>query len=95
MAAMLLHTLDERFPKGEIGMQGNHENRENKIVEPQSHMGNILTNVENINIESQNHDYSSLQDAYHQGFNFAPRNYLISNIDMRKFDGKDPITWIF
>jgi hypothetical protein len=25
----------------------------------------------------------------------APRNYLIPKIDMRKFDGKDPITWIF
>jgi hypothetical protein len=50
---MLLHTLDERFPKGDIVMQGNHENREKKIVEPQSHMGKILTNVENMNIESQ------------------------------------------
>jgi hypothetical protein len=44
MSSMILHTLDERFPKGDIKMQGNHEN------------------VENINIESHNHDYSSLQD---------------------------------
>jgi hypothetical protein len=51
--------------------------------------------MENINIESQNHDYSSLQDPHHQGFNSTPRNYLIPKIDMRKFDGKDPITWIF
>jgi hypothetical protein len=39
METMLLHTLDERFPKCDIRMQGNHENREKKIVEPQSHVG--------------------------------------------------------
>jgi hypothetical protein len=77
MSSMILHALDERLPKGDIKMQGNHEN------------------VEEIKIESQNHDYSSLQDPHHQGFNVAPRNYFIPKIDMRKFDGKDPITWIF
>jgi hypothetical protein len=41
METMLLHTLDERFPKGDIGMQGNHENKENKIVEP-SHIWGIF-----------------------------------------------------
>jgi hypothetical protein len=25
----------------------------------------------------------------------APRKYFIPNINMRKVDGKDPITWIF
>jgi hypothetical protein len=60
IVTMILHTLYERFPRGDIGAQGNHENGENKIVEPQSHMENILTNVKNIKIESQNHDYSSL-----------------------------------
>jgi hypothetical protein len=34
MESMLLHTLDERFPKSDIVTQGNHENKENKIVEP-------------------------------------------------------------
>jgi hypothetical protein len=47
MSSMILHTLDERLPKGDIKMQGNHEN------------------VEEINIESHNHDYSSLQDPHH------------------------------
>ena len=28
----------------------------------------------------------------HHGFNLGPRNYFISKIDMRKFDGKDPVT---
>jgi hypothetical protein len=51
--------------------------------------------VEQIKIEPQNHDYSSPPDPHHWGFHSAPRNYLIPNIDMRKFDGKDPITWIF
>ena len=52
-------------------------------------------NIEEINIESQNHDYSSLQDPHHQGFKSTPRNYFVPKIDMRKFDGKDPIAWIF
>jgi hypothetical protein len=28
MSSMILHTLDERFPKGDIKTQGNHENVE-------------------------------------------------------------------
>ena len=31
----------------------------------------------------------------HHGFTSGPRNYFIPNIDMKNFDGKDPITWIF
>ena len=31
----------------------------------------------------------------HHGFNSGQRNYFIPKIDMRKLDGKDPITWIF
>jgi hypothetical protein len=27
-------------------------------------------------------------------FNSRPRNYFITKIDMRKFDGNDPMTWI-
>ena len=37
-------------------------------------------------------DDDSLQ---HHGFNSGPRNYFIPKIDLRKFDGKDPVTWIF
>jgi hypothetical protein len=58
-------------------------------------MGKILTNVENMKIESHNHDYSSLQYPHNYGFNSMPRNYLIPKIDMRKFDVKYPIIWIF
>jgi hypothetical protein len=76
MSSMILHTLYERIPKGDIKMQGNYEN------------------VEEINIESQNNDYS-LQDPHHQGFNATPMNYFIPKIDMMKFYDKYPITWIF
>jgi hypothetical protein len=49
MSTILLHTLDERFPQGDIRTQGNH------------------VNVEEINIEPQNHDYSSPPDPHHRG----------------------------
>jgi hypothetical protein len=91
MATIFLH-LDERLPKGDTG---NIENKDNNIVEPQLHMGNILKNVENMSMDSHNHDYSSLKGPYHRGFNSTPRNYFIPKIDTRKFDGKNPITWIF
>jgi len=57
-------------------------------------MENILTNVEKINIDSCNHDYSSLHYLHYQEFNSVPRNYLVPNFDMTKFDGKDIIIWI-
>jgi hypothetical protein len=50
ITTMILHTLDERFLEGDIGTEGNHENREE--------------NVEKIRIDSKNHNYSSLQDIH-------------------------------
>jgi hypothetical protein len=58
-------------------IQGNHENKEKNGVETQSHVGSVLSQLESTNIESQNHDYSSLQDPHHQGFNATPRNCFI------------------
>jgi hypothetical protein len=95
MESMLLYTLEKRFPKSDIVTQGNYENKENKIVEPQSHMGNSLRLLESMQIESRNHNHSFLQDIHHRGFNLRPMKYLIPMIDMRKFDGKDHITWVF
>jgi chromosome segregation ATPase len=95
MSSMIFHALYERLPKGDIKMQGIHENKENKVVETQSHMGSILSLLESTNSESQNHDHSLLQYPHHRGFNLEPRNYFIVKIDMRKFDGKYPIMWIF
>jgi hypothetical protein len=53
------------------------EDKENKRIESQSHMENILTHLENKRIESQTLDHSSLQDPHHCGFNLGPRNYFI------------------
>jgi hypothetical protein len=33
MSSMILHTLDERFPKGDIKTQENHENLQNVKIE--------------------------------------------------------------
>ena len=47
-------------------------------------------------LESRNLESSKVDDSLqHHGFNLGPRNHFIPKIDMRKFDGKDPITWIF
>jgi hypothetical protein len=72
MSSMIFHALYERLPKGDIKRR-NSENNENKVVETQSHMGSILSQLESMNTEFQN--YSSLQDPHHQGFKLAPRNY--------------------
>jgi hypothetical protein len=91
MKTMLL----QRFPKLDIMIPKNHKNKNNNSFEPQSHMGKILKHLERINIELYNHGRSSLQDLHHHGFNSRPRSYLIPKIDMRKFDGKNTIIWIF
>jgi hypothetical protein len=95
MSSMIFHALDERLCKGDLKIQGNHENKENKVVENQSHMGSILSHLESTNIESQSQDHSLLQGPHHEGFMLTPRSHFIPKIDMRKFDGKDPITQIF
>jgi hypothetical protein len=48
------------FRKRDIVIQENHEKKENNSVEPQSHMGNISKHLESTNIESHNHDHSSI-----------------------------------
>jgi hypothetical protein len=85
--------LLQRIPNRDMEIQGHHENKENNGVETQSHMGSIVSQLESTNTEFQNH--SLLQDPHHRGFIAAPRNHFIPNIDMRKFDGKYHITWIF
>ena len=46
--------------------------------------------------ESRKLESSKIDDSLqHNGFNSCPRNYFIPKNDMRKFDGKDPIMWIF
>jgi hypothetical protein len=45
---------------------------------------------ENKNIESKKHGHSSLQGLHHWG----PKKYFNPKIDMRNFNGNDPIIWI-
>ena len=57
----------------------------------QSRLEKIEKQLESTNLESSKFNYS----LQHHGFISGPRNYFIPKIYMRKFDGKDPITWIF
>jgi transcriptional regulator of heat shock response len=92
MSSIIFHALDERNPKGDLKIQGNHENKENRVVETRSHIEIFLSLLESTNFESQNHDHLLLQEPHYQGCKLTPMNYFIPKIDMRKFDGKDPIT---
>ena len=57
----------------------------------QSHLEKIEKQLESRKLES-----SKVDDLLkHHVFNSGPRDYSIPNIDKIKFDGKDPITWIF
>ena len=54
-------------------------------------MDNIEKQLENKRFEST----KSNDTLHYHRFNSGSRNYFIPKIDMRKFDGKAPITWIF
>ena len=71
------------------------EEKENKNVESQSHIGKIEAQLEKKRFEPLTFDHSSLQDPHFQGFNSRPRKYFILDINMMKFDGNYPLTWIF
>jgi uncharacterized protein (DUF885 family) len=51
--------LLQRIPKRDMEIQEIMKIRRNNGVEIQSHVGSILSQLENTNIESQNHDYHS------------------------------------
>ena len=67
------------------------EDKEEKEDLFQSRLEKIEKKMESRKLESSKVDGS----RQHHGFNLGPRNYFIPKIDMRKFDGKDPIMWIF
>jgi hypothetical protein len=64
--------LLQRVPKRDTEIQGNPKNKKNNGVETQSHIGSILSQLDNTNTEFQN--YSSLQDPHHQEFKSTPVN---------------------
>ena len=76
----LLQHQDGKIPKEEELDQGSHEEK----------------NSAQVAIPSMNkHDIRGID--YNMGSNqgWFPRGLQLPKIDMRKFDGKDPITWIF
>ena len=71
------------------------EVNENKDVESLSLTGKVEAQLKIKKFESLTYDLSSAQDPHFHGFNLAPRNYFIPNIDMIKFDGNYHVAWIF
>ena len=71
------------------------EVNENKDVESLSLTGKVEAQLKIKKFESLKYDLSSAKDPHFHGFNSAPRNYFIPNIDMIKFDGNYQVTWIF
>ena len=71
------------------------EVNKNKDVESLSLTGKVEAQLTIKKFESLTYDLSVDQDPHFHGFNSTPRNYFIPNIDMIKFDGNYPVTWIF
>ena len=72
-------------------LSAQEEDKEEKHDLFQSRLDKIEKKLESRKLESSRVD-DSLQD---HGFNSSPRNYFLPKIDMRNFDGKDQISWIF
>lgn len=66
-----------------------------KDVESLSLIGKVGAQLKIKKFESLTYDLSADQYPHFHGFNSTPRNYFIPNIDMIKFDGNYPVTWIF
>jgi hypothetical protein len=76
----LLHHQDGKIPKEEELDQGTHEEKNSVGVE----------------LPSMNkHDIRGIDSNMGSNQGWSPRGLQLPKIDMRKFDGKDPITWIF
>ena len=76
----LLKNLEEKLPKGDNVDQGTQDDKYSAHVEHTS-----------IKKQSPRGFYSNTRN--NQGW--SPRGIQLPKIDMRNFDGKDPITWIF
>ena len=73
----------------QLSSQEDDKEEQDNLFQPR--LEKIEEQLESRNLESSKFD-DSLQ---HHRFNSGPWNYFIPKIDMWKFDGKDPITWIF
>jgi hypothetical protein len=76
----LLQPQDKRIPKEEEVDQGTHEEKNSAHVE----------------LPSMNkHDVIGFYSNMGSNQGWSTRGLQLLKIEMRKFDGKDPITWIF
>ena len=73
----------------QLSIQEEDEEKKDDLF--QSRLEKIEKQLESRKLKSSKF-YDSVQ---HHGFNLGPRNYFVPNIDMIKFDGKEPIMWIF
>ena len=76
----LLQHQDGKIPKEEELDQGTHEEKNSPQVE--------VPSMDKHDIRGNDSNMGSNQVWF-------PRGLQLPKIDMRKFDGKDPITWIF
>ena len=72
----------------QLSSQEDDKEEQDNLFQPR--LEKIEEQLESRNLESSKFD-DSLQ---HHGFNLGPRNYFIPKIEMRNFDGKDPIMCI-
>ena len=95
-----IHSIKEEI-LNEIKVRHTHKSctqeevDENKDVESRSLTVKVEAQLKIKKFESLRYGLSSAQDPHFHGFNSTPRNYFIPNIDMIKFDGNYPVTWIF
>lgn len=83
----------ERLFKMGMEIQVNLEHKEKYVVENQSHMGSMLSQLESTNLNHKN-ILMNFQSKIHITRSSCQQQ-RITKIDMRKFDGNDFITWIF
>jgi hypothetical protein len=76
----IIQQIEENLPNGDNVGQGSHDDRNSFHFEQPSFSKHI-------------HGGFDSNNGYNQGW--FPRGIKLPKIDMRKFYGKDPITWIF
>ena len=79
MINLLKHT-EEKIPNGDNVGQGTHDDRNSSHFEQPSF---------------SKHTPGGFDSNTGSNQGWFPRGIQLPKIDMRKFDGKDPITWIF
>ena len=103
-----MNGLEAKIDGMEVGMDANMDDMEAKIDEKMEKMKNdIKVDIEGLEkliqemfrngekIVEENHDEKKI-NANHDfiNSNVGRKNHHIPKMDMRKFDGKDPVTWI-